>query len=137
MVSVSSGHPGYWRRFRKWMFMSGSLVCNLLASNASETLQHLGVEEARKVVDLEVALAKIATDHRKGLASLLLVSHMSHFLAQVSGAEECDKAWTTYERVLSQIDKIFREKCKVDTVAYNKGIEFTLTLTQSTISRVE
>ena len=104
------------------LFMTGCLTRHLLALNASNALQCLRVEEAREVAKMENELSYITVTHDRKLALLLTSMKTSRFVAQMSRDKEREEACTLYERNLEKIEENFKERCGVNTAAYNRGV---------------
>ena len=104
------------------LLMSGCLTCLLLASNLADTLQRLRVKEAREVVRMENELSYIAIAYNKKRVLLLTSMKTSRFLVRTSHDREWEEACASYKKNLERIEENFRERCGVDTAAYNQGV---------------
>ena len=115
------------------LFMRGCLTWHLLASNSSDALQHLRVEEAREIAKMENELSYVTVTYDKRLALLLTSMKTSRFLAHMSRDKEWEEACTQYERNLEQIEENFKERCGVDTAVYNRGLASAGSLARNSI----
>ena len=70
------------------LFMRGCLTRHLLASNSSDALQCLRVEEAREIAKMENELSYITVTYDRRLALLLTSMKTSRFLARMSRDKE-------------------------------------------------
>ena len=104
------------------LFMRGCLTQHLLASNSSDALQRLRVEEAREIAKMENELSYVTVTYDRRLALLLTSMKTSRFLACMSRDKEREEARTQYERNLERIEENFKERCGVDTAVYNWGV---------------
>ena len=74
------------------LFMRGCLTWHLLASNLSDALQHLRVEEAREIAKMENELSYVMVTYDKRLALFLTSMKTSRFLARMSRDKEREEA---------------------------------------------
>ena len=101
--------------------MRGCLTRHLLASNSSDALQCLRVEEAREIAKMENKLSYVMVTYDRRLALLLTSMKTSHFLAHMSRDKEREEARTQYERNLERIEENFKERCGVEYSSLQSG----------------
>ena len=92
------------------LFMRGCLTRHLLASNSSDALQCLRVEEAREIAKMENKLSYVTVTYDRRLALLLTSMKTSRFLVCMSRDKEREEAHALYKRNLERIEEKIQRK---------------------------